>query len=673
MSETDAEPRRPLDARVGRMPTTPSTSGADSAYRGDIDGLRAVAVAAVVLFHAAPSILPGGFVGVDIFFVISGYLITGIILSKLEQGRFSYLEFFGRRVRRIGPALVVVVLASLAIGFFVVSHSEFRALGRQAIAASAFSANILFWLQSGYFDGLADSKPLLHLWSLGVEEQFYLVWPALMTLAVLLGARWWAVVLSIIVLSFASNVALIGTYPDAVFYLLPGRLWELGLGGVLARHHGRRTGAADHARANLKSGLGLALIAVSVSLIDKDSIFPGWLALLPTLGAMLVIDAGPGAWANRHVLASAPFRGIGLISYPIYLWHWPLLVFPVLAGWEGQVWTVGAVILAVLLAYLTYRYVEVPIRFGRRTGRRSAAFVVPAILAGMLLAAGLGQVAPVWQRHALRLPDWAIKDYHLESVVAYREGRCFLTATQTAVDFVADCDGGSGAALPRSRPLVMLWGDSHAAHLYPGLLAQWQRAEGGFALAQFTASGCPPIFGVSVDFRQNCHGVVDGIAGTIARMRPDTVIMAADWCRYANARKSSFEPAGITETVRRLHAMGVAHVIVVGPVPSWDLPLPDALLHEMPPGAGSTPEYLRKHLSAQAFKLDATIRDAALAGGGRYVSATEALCDDRRGCLATVATAHGPMFTSFDTSHFTAAGSIAFIGRIWDGQIAPDM
>jgi peptidoglycan/LPS O-acetylase OafA/YrhL len=289
----------PIDS-IGR--DRPVTKRVASTYRGDIDGLRALAVGLVVLFHASPNCLPGGFIGVDIFFVISGYLITGIILPRLEQQQFSYLEFFGRRIRRIGPALVVVLLASVAMGSSVSSYPDLRTLGLQVSAASAFSANLLLWSQSGYFDGVVESKPLLHLWSLGVEEQFYLVWPALMASAAVLLARWWVVVLSIVILSFIANVALIDIYPDATFYLLPGRLWELGLGGSLAWYRRSWPFISDPLRANIEAWLGLGLIVSSAIFFNEYLSFPGWWAAGPTVGAMLVIDAGPEAWANRRVL-----------------------------------------------------------------------------------------------------------------------------------------------------------------------------------------------------------------------------------------------------------------------------------------------------------------------------------------------------------------------------------
>jgi hypothetical protein len=315
---------------------------------------------------------------------------------------------------------------------------------------------------------------------------------------------------------------------------------------------------------------------------------------------------------------------------------------------------ITAVVLTLALSYLTYRYVEVPIRFGRFTARKYTSLVVPTILAGMVLAAGVGQLAPVWQRHAQHLPDWATEDYRTDAIVAYREGRCFLRLTQTAAEFKPDCNGGESSTLGASRPLIMLWGDSHAAHLYPGVLAQQQRVDRKFRLAQFTASSCPPIFGISIDFRRNCKDVVDTLERTIRQLRPDIVIMAAHWADDLVPR--------ITGTVRRLHAMGVAHVVVVGPVPSWDLPLPVALLRENSPTAGP-PEYLRKHLRSHEFEQDVAIKSAAVAGGGQYVSALGVLCNGPRGCLATIAAPGGPTPTAWDDAHLTTAGSIASFYR----------
>jgi SGNH domain (fused to AT3 domains) len=381
---------------------------------------------------------------------------------------------------------------------------------------------------------------------------------------------------------------------------------------------------------------------------------------------MLVIDAGREAWLNRVVLSCPAFRAIGLISYPVYLWHWPLLVFADAAGYTGSLCKIGIICLTLILSFLTYRYVEVPIRFGRHAGRQSSVPVVSTVLAGMVLTAGLGQLAPLWQREVRSLPPWAVEDYRADAVAGYRQGSCFLEITQTAAQFAPDCDGREASKSPASRPLVMLWGDSHAAHLYQGLLARQRRTDQGFRLAQFTASLCPPIFDIAIAPRRNCRGVANAIEHTIDRIKPDIVIMAASWSWYD---KAGLDLAAVTETVRSLRASGVDHVIVVGPMPEWELPLPEILLLNISPGAAAL-EYLP---NSPPHKLDTAIKAAAIAGGARYISAMEALCDDALGCLATASTAHGLEPVAWDREHLTAAGSIAFIDKVWESQVQPEL
>jgi hypothetical protein len=416
------------------------------------------------------------------------------------------------------------------------------------------------------------------------------------------------------------------------------------------------------------------LIIGSATCLDAHLPFPGWFATVPTTGTMLVINAGPNAWANRRVLNSRSLRAIGVISYPIYLWHWPLLVFARGVA-DSEIVRFGAVALSLLLARLTYRYVEVPIRFGRFSAKPNTPTVISAILAGLVMTCGLGQLAPAWQRYALKMPAWATTDYHTEAVMAYRQGRCFLRPTQTAAEFARDCAGEEGPAANGSAPLMLLWGDSFAAHLYPGLLARQRPTARNFRLAQFTASSCPPIFGISVDFQRNCNEVNDTTKRMIGRLKPQTVIIAAHWSWYLRmrARGSHFSPDLVTATVRHLRALGAAHVIVVGPVPIWNMPLPQALLLETRQNTVTLPKQMREHLRSEAFDLETEIKTAVVAGGGRYISATEALCDPRFGCLTSVATAQGMQPVAWDNDHFTVAGSMTFIDRIWDQQIAPDL
>lgn len=362
------------------MPITQSAR--PISYRPDIDGLRAIAVASVVAYHAFPSFVRGGFVGVDIFFVISGFLISRIIFEALEHSGFSYLDFYNRRIRRIFPALVLVCAATLLFGWYSLLPDEFQRLGRHLAASAAFVSNFTLWNESGYFDAAADSKPLLHLWSLAIEEQFYIIWP------ILLGLVWRSkrgfLVTTLIVgaASFGVNIFTIAHYRHAAFYSPLSRFWELMMGGLLAYLAMHRP-ALLRRRGNVRSAVGLLLIAFGVIFLTKDVAFPGYWALLPTVGAFLIISGGSEAWVNRHLLSARPMLGIGLISYPLYLWHWPILVFAKLV--KGYVLTTAeaffAIAASLLMAYLTYEFLEKPLR-------RIPTVRLPFALAGSMASIG---------------------------------------------------------------------------------------------------------------------------------------------------------------------------------------------------------------------------------------------------------------------------------------------
>jgi peptidoglycan/LPS O-acetylase OafA/YrhL len=362
-------------------------------YRPDVDGLRAFAVLAVIGFHAFPNLLRAGFIGVDVFFVLSGFLISSIILEQLDAGRFSFASFYARRVKRILPALTLVLVASLGYGWFVLLPDEFETLGKHVFSGTVFLSNFVLWSESGYFDGAAETKPLLHLWSLAIEEQFYLLWPLVLAIA---WRRRWNILLvtcGIALLSFLLGLGAAAWDNVAGFYSPLTRFWELMVGAVLAHRsmHGR-AGVIPHA--NLRSITGFSLLLAGLAIIDPNAPFPGWPALLPTLGTFLIVSAGPHAWLNRTLLASRPAVWIGLISYPLYLWHWPLLVWPKITLGEltSPLERMLLVLASVGLAWLTYRLVEVPIRRG--TNRAAVRLLVwPFGLAGLAaLAVALGLI-----------------------------------------------------------------------------------------------------------------------------------------------------------------------------------------------------------------------------------------------------------------------------------------
>lgn len=353
-------------------------------YRPDIDGLRAIAVAVVVGYHAFPSIFPGGFVGVDIFFVISGYLISKHIWEELALEKFSIKTFYERRVRRIFPALIIVLLFCLFFGWVVLTPGEYEQLGKHITGGAGFVSNLIYWKEAGYFDNAADTKPLLHLWSLGIEEQFYIFWP------LILAWLWrqphhakWALP-SLLIASFIYSQIVVTQNVVADFYSPFTRFWELGLGAMFAHKSIRNYKLATN-RLSALSWAGFALILISIAIVNHLDPFPGAWALLPAIGAAFIIKAGEEAWLNQQLLARKWVVWVGLISYPLYLWHWPLLSFARImeSAPPSPSLRASLIVASLILAWMTYELIEKPIRSRRKN------FVLGLCL-GMLLLALLG-------------------------------------------------------------------------------------------------------------------------------------------------------------------------------------------------------------------------------------------------------------------------------------------
>jgi peptidoglycan/LPS O-acetylase OafA/YrhL len=457
-------------------------------YRPDVDGLRAVAILSVLGFHAFPQWIRGGFIGVDVFFVISGFLISTVIVGELERQRFSFLNFYQRRIRRIIPALVLVLVACAGAGWYLLPRDAYAQLGRHIAAGAGFGSNFLLWKEAGYFDSASDAKPLLHLWSLAIEEQFYVVWP--LVLAFAWRRRWNLLVVTTVLLaaSFIANLAMIRTDAVANFYLPTTRMWELLIGAALigtARIHPHRKLAALRQRfSNPLACAGLAALGIAGWLLTKESMFPGGWALLPTLGAAAIIAAGPAAWVNRRLFAHPLMVWIGLISYPLYLWHWPILAFLRIAGvFEGAVETgLCAIGASFVLAWLTYRLVERPFRSDRSSprapfgvDRSRVRFKALGLVAGMVLTAVLGVAvqradsmlaADRFQVAALPpLPDKRVfedmKIYeHIDRPTTTCRDRLKLDPVPEEV-----CIANS------AHPKVLFFGDSHAMGLYSAIFA----------------------------------------------------------------------------------------------------------------------------------------------------------------------------------------------------------
>ena len=620
-------------------------------WRGDIDGLRGIAVLAVVIYHLTPELLPGGFAGVDVFFVISGYLITTLTLRRIAAGTLTLAGFYAGRAQRLLPALLVVLLACVLAGEAVYGPGGLHHLGQAALASALFVANLHFYRDVDYFAAPADQQPLLHLWSLGVEEQFYLLAPLLLLgLARRRVALGWSVGLGTLA-SLGCAIGLSLTDPSAAFYLLPARAWELGLGMLLAL-----VPEAQRPRWAAAGGPGLAFVLLGLLVLRHGALFPAPAALLPCGGALLVLAGDPARWAGR-LLAWGPLALLGRLSYALYLWHWPVISFA--SFWwmrppEGlEVPLLGGVSLG--LALLTHLLVEAPIRHVRRAPRQVLGMAAGATAAMVVLAASLRSGEPMTPS-AEEIPLEVQLAAPTLSCADLPEGRAGLRV----------CRFGAAEA-----PLELLvWGDSHAATL-AGVLADLgeQAGRSGLVVAK---NDCPPIPGVTradLPMQHQCAAHNQAIRALIDARHPTTVVLSARWplvfdgTRYGDDRRPPpryvqagslarpVDPAQrLTDTVDWLRAEG-AEVLLIDTIPevAWDVSagLEAAARRGLPPPAGPT----RAEVAARGARSTTILAALAQQPGVSVVRPAEALCDAQQ---CDVVEAGEPLY--YDDNHLTPRG-----------------
>ncbi len=643
-------------------------------YRPDIDGLRAVAVLSVLFFHAFPALLRGGFVGVDIFFVISGYLISRVISTALEQGTFSVADFYSRRIRRIFPALFTVLAVCLAFGWNTMLADDLALLAKHVLGGATFVSNFILWGEADYFDKASELKPLLHLWSLGIEEQFYVIWPLLFWAVWRIRIPLLPIVVVIGILSFLLNIIGVHEHATATFYSPLTRGWELVVGAMLAcfgsgpglrvDRYGRSMKKIaqvfdGQVARNVISVIGMLFIVYAVFRINSTLPFPGKWALFPVIGAALIIVAGPGAWLNRVLLSNRVMTFIGLISFPLYLWHWPLLTFARSAYPEGVPWLVRLGLLAgsAFLATLTYVYIERPFRSGSR--KRFSVLALCALMCVVGVLAGIvfrsGGFPSRYPQIIQRATEYDLDGYR----AGLRNLVCFMDVGQEATQYAPECvDKGD-------KPLWVLWGDSDAAAIYSGLRGLADRS-GQFRLAQFTSSSCPPIVGFqgkNPACKSNNQWTIDKVRELV----PDTVILAGMWPRYDKALLSA--------TVKQIQDAGTRRVILLGPTPAWkDTPSRIAFnlwsrdpLHRIPPerldyekyGMGQEQE-VNGELDTGTDAAERDLRILAEESGALYISVAQKMCNEE-GCLMRETASSGDAFY-LDIVHLTRHGS-DFVAR----------
>ncbi|WP_295471840.1 acyltransferase family protein [uncultured Pseudomonas sp.] len=615
-------------------------------FRKDINGLRALAVLAVLLYHFRPAWLPGGFAGVDVFFVISGYLITGIILRGLNTGRFSLVAFYRSRVRRIVPALAVLCMALLVGGWFYLLPLDYAALGKHVASSLGFVSNIVYWREAGYFTANAHEKWLLHTWSLSVEWQFYLLYPlALLLLKRLVGLRalrgW---VLAGCLASLALCLFAAPRWPEAAFYLLPTRAWELLLGAVACLFPLRLPTRGQR----WLERAGLAMILAGFGLMQASQGWSAYLVLLPVLGTWAVIAAArQGSWLTANPAA----QWLGRLSYSLYLWHWPVVVAMNYAGWlDNPLSVLAGMGLALLLGQASYRLVETG---GRGAGPR----LQPVPLATLTLLAFIGasgifaSAGAVTALRSISTSDRArfIQDYADRQNQLYEPYwlKCdafsaFTQRGQSGIDESCVRRRGAGG--------VFLWGDSHAQALSLGLRTQLQA---GTPFYQVTSASCPP--GLTAPLQQGAVGQACVYATELAwrsieRLRPSIVVMA---------QKDGHDRTPWNDIAARLQGYGVRQVVLVGPVPQWSPSLPSVIANRH---WGLDASHIQdRALDRHLLDVDRALRRQIDPARVQFVSLLDKLCD-ASGCLVRLG--GNDQLLQIDDGHLSAEGSM-YVVRQW--------
>ena len=659
-------------------------------YRPDIDGLRAIAVLAVIAYHVSPNWMKGGFIGVDIFFVISGYLISKIILEDLDKGVFNFFNFYTRRVRRIFPSLIVILSGCFIFGFFYLFENEYKQLGKHIAASAGFISNFILWNEAGYFDNSAETKPLLHLWSLGIEEQFYIFWPLIVWF--LYKRKFNILFISLIFLtitSFMINVYVVKESTVAAFFSPQTRFWELSCGSLLAyfmlykpskfgeignkfnEYFSALFFRKDVCVANVRtifnffSLLGLTLLLYGFWRIDKKVDYPGLSALFPVLGTVLIILAGPLSFLNRGLLSSKLLVKLGLISYPLYLWHWPLLSLArIIEGGELDITARLSIVgLSIFLAWLTYRFIEYPFRFGKFN--RNKIFI---LLLFMVTIGLLGFATYTFQGLGFRSLNE--KSYINSIRVPNRAEECFNLpyAYKKSGDWF--CSLGD-RNLP---PKYFVYGDSHALHLLPAFEKIAIESKIGM---KFTGGGaCPSLLGIQSMTDKagiemyNCMELNERVFSYVKSAGIKNVVLVNRWTNYSFSlsRPLEFHPIArytdapidkssairdivwaIDNTVSRYASIGVG-VIFVEDNPQQKVEPRDIVRW----GLGTEENYNKYSVTSKEHKDNQEfINDALRRTGAKTINFDSILCPNEF-CPLTF----NSKFLYYDANHLSPDGAL---------------
>ncbi|MDB5593942.1 MAG: acyltransferase [Hyphomicrobiales bacterium] len=615
-------------------------------YRKDIEGLRAVAVLSVLFFHFGAFWIPGGFTGVDIFFVISGYLITGTCIHDLDDGKFSITRFYWKRARRILPALTAVILVSTVVAYVVLLPADLTDYSWSVIASSTFWSNIFFWKTSNYFSPDAELRPLLHTWSLSVEEQFYIFAPVLIWFVYTHLQKRWALVLTpLVIASFALAVYATHTAPTAGFYLIATRAWELLLGAMLTLK--QPAPVRSRAMMNALATAGLVLLCIGMFTIHASDPFPGINALYPCVGTALIIYAGQPAREQKisgptyvtRLLSTLPLVLVGRISYSLYLVHWPIISFYRYASLDEPAAATALAMAAasIVLATLSYRYVEQPFRKPHAWSAPRPLLIGSAVSLCVLCA--LGSVGVLGKGFPSRYPDFV--EVRIPGFDEWKVGTCFNDGSDELGAWQLEpCTRTHGFASK-----ALLWGDSFAAHYVPGLAPNAEKL--GANVIQYTYAGCPPILSYYSYARPKCSVFNRRVLELIAQEKIRTVVLSARWTDY---QTRGF--AGVQQTIKTLADMGV-RVIVIGQSPQFAADIQKVAYAAK--RRGDTSDMAPLKMDAQV-----NLRLAEASVGATFIDPLKSLCS---GDACPYRDSSG--FYYADYGHFSTLGAAHAIARYW--------
>jgi len=648
-------------------------------YRSEVDGIRAIAIASVVLFHGWGSAFPGGYVGVDIFFVISGYLITSIIFREMKEGNFTYLNFYARRARRILPALLAMILVTTIAAFLLFLPDDLIEYGKLVIYTLLFGGNFRLAATPGYFHHSMQENPLLHMWSLSVEEQFYLLWPTLLALMLrfLPERRHKLAVLSLCALSLVAAEVLVHIWPRSAFFHLPTRGWELLAGALLAMKFIPRI--ANKALAESLSAIGLVLMIAPVFLYDKETPFPGFAALAPVLGCALVLYSTENERTRVAALLSLkPIVFIGLISYSLYLWHWPIFAFTAYELLRPLTFleALFCVLVAVSAAVISWRFIEQPFRRRRRQPSRVPTrwFFIPSVgragpfalaLTALLIASG--SFFQESKGAAWRFP---VEARNVLDRVGTNFSQC--VPKNAGRPKFTECEFGD-------RPAdLVLWGDSHAQHYMPLIATIY-----GSGTSYFTA-GCLPVQDAQLimksgqPFNDSCQNNNQYVMERILALKPKIVVMASRWTQIEDlpygresrpvlylvneaaettreASRKTFARA-IDQTVSTLSAAGIK-VVLMGQVPEMLLPPARCFAPFTPPSWDDCGFVTRQEADRRQLYVNTTLKTMAKSHQGVFFfSPFSELCNNAY-CYAI----KDRSLHYFDNDHLNREGALLLV------------